>query len=153
MTTVAYRNGFVAADSRVIRGEMIAPEEAQKIWRVSHGGVAAIVGTMIIMDDAKLWLDAGKKGWERPKFPSDNTYVVEFLTDGTILEHSADGDCETKPMFGYYAWGSGRDFAYGALAQGATAFGAVEIAAKFDLNTGGTIRQLKVSNEDEDDGC
>ena len=39
----------------------------------------------------------------------------------------------------YYAIGSGRELAMGAMAFGATAFEAVQMAAKHDLATGGEI--------------
>lgn len=151
MTTIVYRAGIVAADSLAVRGDMAAPEKVEKLWRTASGGVAAITGTYAFAESARSWIDFGKKDWEKPKFDSD-TRIIEFLTDGRILEHDADGMGRTTPLEDYYAWGSGRDFAYGALAAGATARQAVEIAAKFDLMTGGEFREMRVRLE-SDDGC
>lgn len=154
LTTIAYRAGIVAADSQSVRGDMVNPEPAQKIWRIEHGGLGGIIGTWAVLAEVQAWLSYGKKSWEKPKLPEDTT-VVEFLVDGTILEHVAEGLQDAKTSRGFYAWGSGREFAYGALAQGASAFEAVTIAAEFDVWTGGEIRQMRVvsGNEDTEDGA
>jgi len=47
--------------------------------------------------------------------------------------------CPTHP---FYAIGSGRDLAFGAMEAGASAFDAVKIACKYDLNCEGPIHTL-----------
>ena len=45
---------------------------------------------------------------------------------------------------GFYAIGSGRDFALAAMRMGADAKKAVKIASEFDIHTGGRIRTMRL---------
>ena len=44
MTTIAYRNGVLAADGLGTRGSWLLPGKAQKLFRMKDGGMAAITG-------------------------------------------------------------------------------------------------------------
>ena len=46
----------------------------------------------------------------------------------------------------FMAWGSGRDFAMGAMATGATAREAVEIACRFSVDCGIDIEEYSIEN-------
>lgn len=153
MTTIVWRDGLVAADSRIIRGgDRISPETVMKVWRLEHGGLGAAAGAVWIVSEFRDWLNRGQKAWERPKVP-DDTVVMEFKTDGHIVEYATDGVTETNPARGYFAWGSGADYAYGAMEMGASARRAVEIAMLFDYGTGGDITVLEVCQRADDDGA
>ena len=148
MTTIVFRDGWVAYDTQAVRSGTVMPESLDKAWRIAGGGVAALCGEFNGSDDLKAWLDDGK-AWEQPKIP-ENTILIVFMPDGAIVEHTSSGKAATKPLHGYYAWGSGQDAALGALAMGAKAHRAVEIAMMFDLGTGGTARQIKIVAENDD---
>jgi len=64
----------------------------------------------------------------------DNTKKIYIVTEKMIFH-----EVEDKP---FYAIGSGADYAIGAMAMGATAKEAVEIASKFDIHTGMGIDEL-----------
>lgn len=152
MTTIAFSGGIVAADSRIMRAGRASPEHAEKVWRLEHGGVGAAVGSLWSVEEFHEWLNRGQKAWEKPKL-EDDTIVIEFLRGGAILEYTKEGRVRTNPTRGFYAWGSGADYAYGALAMGASAVRAVNVAIEFDPSTGGEVQWLKVVRDDEEDGA
>lgn len=145
MTTIVFRSGFVASDSRVtLDGDYIHPREVVKVWRCGDA-LFGIVGSAENMDTLKEWLEfGGPHAPDRPEL--EDTTLIEFCADGRIYEHHGkDGTMEVTPLAkDFYVWGSGRLIAYGALELGASAAEAVLIAAKYDPSTGGTVRELQV---------
>ncbi len=148
MTTVCYKDGILAFDSRISDGEM------HYGWtnkgRITNKYIMAACGSLEDMEAAMDWIEH---------------------TDGKISEkekyglHEREVDCEVivvdtqgkVKFFGqrlypttldalYYAIGSGAPYAMGAMAVGKSAKEAVHAAAKHDLATGGYVRQLKITN-------
>ena len=152
MTTIAWCNGFVAADSRVCDSNsgIIEPHEIEKIWR-SGGMIFGIVGGVDGLYTLREWLEyRNPDAPDRPVIATGTT-LIEFRQDGRIFEHGGvDDTLELKPRQDFYAWGSGRGVALGALELGASAAEAVVLAAKYDSGTGGTIRELRVAPAAED---
>lgn len=142
MTTIVWRDGIVAADSRALRGTTIMPEEVEKLWRVNESCVAGLSGLMMYTDAAKAWTMTEDFANTPPPAMKDATLVVFWPTK--IVEYSDGQSAEVRPTHGYYAWGSGCETAYGALAMGADAVRAVLIAAMFDGPTGGKILSMPV---------
>mgnify|MGYP001606552882 CR=1 FL=1 len=126
------------------------PEESEKLWRVNDSCVAALTGTVWWLEAAQAWTllsfatpDAAEVTPPRLK---DATLVLFW--PARIVEYGDDGmSMVVKTTHGYYAWGSGSDVAFGALAMGADAVEAVRVAALFDQATGGTIRSMAISQE------
>lgn len=142
MTTIAYRNGVIAADTRGTDDEYHPGiYRTEKLFTVD-GDIIATAG-----DDASgmMFVDwyGKKKNGKRPKPPSALTeagadFCVLVLTkDGLFW---ADKWCRLiKITDEFYAIGSGRAYAMGAMDHGATAEQAVHTAMKWDPNTGGNV--------------
>jgi ATP-dependent protease HslVU (ClpYQ) peptidase subunit len=84
-----------------------------------------------------------------PRMAKDaNNYAtgVLFLPDDRILSFNDDGWTAVGTRF--YAIGSGCEYAYGAMAMGATAEEAVRAAMRFDIYTGGEIQVMKSGGRD-----
>lgn len=138
MTTLAYRDGELATDSRVTAGDMIVSDRRRKVHRLRDGSVVAWSGSV---QQAELLLQAmRKKGAEHPKL--DEISALHLKTDGTLWEY--EGEAWVKQDPGYYATGSGSPYAFAAMDAGASAREAVRIAIKRDAKSGGKVQSLKL---------
>ncbi len=141
MTTIAYKDGVIAYDSRVTRGSLIDHDDFEKlIHRDGHRFLFTGCGP----DFADL-IDEflGKKIVSKPL--EANGLVI---TNGRLCQigHDAESGFWVDDVWSErpFAIGSGRDFALAAMDMGATAKEAVEVAARRDVYTGGTIRSIKI---------
>lgn len=158
MTTIVYRDGIMAADSRVVKGaegvpEAIMPERAVKLFRLADGTVAGISGDF---EAALRWFDAAKAGGLASVVGIDIGANTSILTatpgedDGVggqalrMWMHAGSYLLGHPAMVGFYAMGSGKAAALGALYAGADALAAVQIAARIDPYTGGEIMTMRV---------
>lgn len=152
MTTIAWRGAFVAADTRVTRGDVVLPERAEKLWRVNATCVAAFSGSVWALEGAKRWLATANMddllAVPGPKLK--DALLVVFWPE-RIVEFGDDGETTVNQTRGFYAWGSGLPVAFGALAAGASAERAVEIASEFDAATGGEVVVMPI-REGANDG-
>lgn len=135
MTTIVYRDGLVAADSRTNNGGWIDPGSRSKLERVD-GAVFAYCGDWAICTAIRAWLK--EPNGDQPN--GDATVIV--FRDGKIFVYSDGSYFEEND--GFHAWGSGTPVALGALYAGCTAYEAVEIACQVDLYSGGPVVQLEV---------
>jgi len=138
MTTIAYKDGVIAYDSQITSGNTITYDDYQKCHEVKgvrffmccktcdytalqdayFGGVVTkeVDASAIVADSDGLWcVGAG---------------VQEGFWKSPVMLDSI------------YAIGSGADHALTAMDMGATASQAVQMAAKRDTGTGGTIRTV-----------
>lgn len=147
MTTIAWDGKHLAADRRHCSGAL--HYEACKIVTVENedGTATHYVSTGSHVLEAWIaWDQGGTEEFPEPqnprKLPVNN---LDGYQGGII--RLQDGEClMLDPRLPYWttaaerwAWGSGADFALGALAAGKTAAEAVEIAAQFDPHTGGAV--------------
>lgn len=90
------------------------------------------------------FLDWGMKGCVGDHPPMNhedfNAAGFIFMPDGTILSFEPSGP--SVHLCDYFAEGSGRDLAMGALAFGASAIEAIEVAKEHDIYTGGNVQVL-----------
>lgn len=152
MTTIAYKDGTLAADSRVTvdseaggSRNFLCDKLFRKIVPVGDSMEEVIIATagesfsgMVFVD----WYGSGQP-------PPDNLIVGEadftvlVLTQAGLFEY--DRWCrgiEVKDKF--YAVGSGTKVALGAMAMGASAKRAVEIACEFDPYTAPPVLTMRL---------
>lgn len=139
MTTITYRSGCLAADSLVTSGRARCGT-ITKVWKTDDGSLWAVCGKMAYIEACKAWA-AGDRLAAPPKM--DESAFVHVTPDGRVRECWGDGWCESLADF--FAWGSGDEFAIGAMGMGADAATAVEVAARFDTATGGEITVLTLA--------
>ena len=108
-----------------------------------HGDILiGMTGTHTAAQAVRDWV---LQGADKDKFPKDQTdeftNVWVINRNGTVVkfENSPFGILCTD---GTFAEGSGRDFALGAMAMGADAAKAVEVACVYDIYCGGGIDTL-----------
>jgi len=147
MTTIAFRDGIMAADSRCTDEFYMVLTDCQKIYRLSSGALLGTAGD----DDARALLDALDSVHHETALPSRHELAeleIEFtgllaLPDDTLwqievewVEREHEGHWSgsvSQIRFDFAAVGSGAHFAMGAMGHGATAEEAVEVATKFDI--------------------
>lgn len=142
MTCIAYRNGVLAADGAMVTGGCIIGTTV-KISRNKKGDLCGAAGEATFNGDFLRWFKNGEKG----KFPvgidtHDNCdRAVIFRAAGTIEVYEGKGHFPITAE--YYAMGSGRPEALGAMHAGATALEAVQAAVTHDLHCGLPITVLR----------
>jgi ATP-dependent HslUV protease subunit HslV len=133
VTTIAYKDGVVAADTQITTGGGWRASSVQKIHRAGpyiFGGC----GDLGDLEMFRSWVKKGLPG-AAPIFTDDDSECFIIMPDRSIVCLLSKGKV-MREYADYYAWGSGCRFAIGAMACGASAEDAVRIAAKHDCGTG-----------------
>lgn len=142
MTTIAFREGVLAADTLVSnRGTNLGSVE--KIYQRADGHMSAGSGGFSFTQKFIAWFLNGEIGdAPLPKLEGENDegHGYIFRPSGEILTFESGGmNCIRAD---YWAAGSGRDIALGALWTGASAGDAVKAAITHDTCTGGDVTVL-----------
>ena len=146
MTVIAYRDGVIAADTGAQVGGTFFGH-ARKIARDDQGRLAGAAGNATYAHAFLKWFKDGD--WDKkdapppPEAKLTETSIdrgVIFLNDGSIRIYEPDGMFEIRGDF--YALGSGRDIALGAMHAGADAVKAAKIAAAIEAGCCGDIEVL-----------
>ena len=140
MTTVAFRDGVMAADSLAqIDSQIIG---MQKLFIVR----SAVIGGCGDAADIRVFIDWFSAGADTGRLPEFRSYRADDAPDFTVIVADESGLTRWTEYFQptrinepFYAIGSGSMFALGAMCHGASAEEAVRIAALNDVNTGGCI--------------
>ena len=140
MTTIAYKDGVIAYDSQVTRGDVITDDDYEKC--IEQKGVKFFCAGAVSDHQRLVDVYFGAK-------PEGNIDASALVTDGEILMHIAvddDTGLWKSPirLDRVYAIGSGTHYAFAAMDMGGTAYQAIEAAKKRDTSTGGTIRTLTI---------
>lgn len=136
MTTIAYRDGVVAADTLITANGMRAGEMA-KIMRRGRL-LVGFAGASRNFEAFRNWLSAGMPG----SFKSEGGNVF-ILAPGFPPIVWGDGDTPWRETAETWALGSGEAAAMGAMQVGASAERAVQAAIALDVNCGGKITVLR----------
>ena len=135
MTTIAYRDGVLAADSASCAGGTWSGS-TRKIGRAPDGSIAALSGTVVDCHAVLRWVEHGMDERKRPV--EQDVAGLLITADGTV--YLVEGNAPPAPITApFYAAGSGRQIALGAMAAGASAQRAVEIACEWDTGSRGPV--------------
>lgn len=139
MTTIAYRDGILAADKQATDCGLAFA--ISKLWRLRRAGGDELLLAACGNADAGLAMrDWYERGASREDFPEiqkgdDWCRLIVVTREGVKFFERLPYAIQPDPA-PFMAWGSGRDFALGAMALGASAVEAVEIASRFDVHSG-----------------
>jgi|SRR5581483_1705919 len=141
MTTVAFKDGQIAADS-FVWDDHVCAGRTQKCGALPDGSVWGFTGNLGQLHKCRAWLNLPLG--DPPELSESSLIIV--TRDGEVKEWDEHGwqICEAP----FYAWGTGCDIARGAMAFGATAEQAVLIACDFDAYTGGEVRVLSIAGHE-----
>lgn len=140
MTTIAFRDGIVAYDSRCCSGGKVYSDTFNKHRR--RGRVHFFFTGMTGDIEALMDLYMGEKA----KPVSACSALVWDGRTGVLCSIGWDGRYFTneESLDEYCAFGTGEDHALTAMDCGLSAADAVRMAAKRDTGTGGRIRTYKI---------
>ena len=148
MTTITFKDGILAADT-YISNSASRVGTMGKLFRFRTDGkktqYTAIIGNAaecIAMSD---WILNGRDPKKTPDLKSWDFQVIHFKDGEVKLYQNGLYPIEYTPVNeNFDAWGSGADYALGAMENGASAIEAIKIASKYDLGTGGVIDTYKI---------
>lgn len=142
MTTIAYRDGVLAADTLTTsngnRDGYLC--KVRRVGRVLVGFSGSIARGLKF----EQWVRDGLQG-DSPYRDTDSGNGIVVSEAGVVCWSSAGPWPVTTNC---YALGSGGEFAMGAMEFGASAAEAVAVAAKHNVDTGGEITVLRLRESD-----
>lgn len=146
MTTIAYKDGVLAADSQLTLDD-VAYLSSDKITIISTRLVIAGAGDANECMRMENWFRKVGTDWEKElatKPTVKKSYEAIVISDGKPYTIFKDGflDSLAHPFF---ALGSGWKFAMAAMHLGKSATEAILLASVFDVNTNDRIRYIDVT--------
>lgn len=145
MTTIILTQDFIASDglSTNAHDRVMSRSEA-KMW-IRNGTIYALSGTSVMIEPLINWLSRHDGDPEKvPKCDATSTWslLVIDAAGAAIYHNTAPYRDRVEVPF---AIGSGGDYALGAIAAGADARRAIEIAALYNTSTGGEIQVINIA--------
>jgi len=144
MTTVAFDGKLLAVDSRVVDDDMLVSDDFLKIF-TGTGDIraAAITGVGQFAGAVERAIHNGGG-----QFPTGEYSLLAIDDQGLCFDIDLSEEYGAAHRFYYSkpaAMGSGAKFALGAMAAGATAPKAVDIACRYDQSSGGAVRVYEIA--------
>lgn len=146
MTTIVYRDGVMASDSRAWSGDKVPIGFKQKIRRLDDGSLLGISSAKVGEPD--MLLDAIKridgKVWEKPLDAEFDAAALLVRANGDVYYYSGNKHFVGPIRGPWIVIGSGEEYAIGALSMGATAEQAVKVGIEHDPWSKGEIQTLRL---------
>lgn len=149
MTTIVYRDGIMASDSRSTAESEAGGSRVFKCVKMYEkivpGEGRVVIGTAGEGYPALLFVDWYGTGKEPPGtlIDGDADFTCIVLSKRGLWEY--DKWCRGEKVIGkFYAIGSGAKAALGALHMGANAAQSVRVACKIDPYSAGPIRTMRL---------
>jgi hypothetical protein len=145
MTTIAYRDGILAADTRAFSGSTQPIGEKQKIYRIKGGSCFGVSTPHPgLSEEIKDWFVEAKHLDHEPQLNGREFDMLEIDRNGEVFFYH-NSFVPAGPLAAeYFAIGSGSEYAMGAMGYGASAVDAVAVAAVHDVWTGPTVTMIEV---------
>ena len=135
MTTLAYREGVLASDSRITAAETVITNNQRKVHRLKDGRLFGYAGSV---EDGHRLLTALRRNTKPPELEAISALRID--PDGSVWLY--EGNVWIKQREAYYALGSGSNYALGAMDAGVSAKDAVRIGIKRDVSSGGRVQAV-----------
>lgn len=144
MTTVAYRNGALAADTQMTDGT--TKSAGRKIIYVREK--RAWIGVAGAVCDCQKFIRFFSDEEDADEMDDDDDYTALVMhDDGRVECWTSDLKKDQLEPGAFYAIGSGGPVALGAMHMGADARRAVEVSMVVDLHTGGEVTVAKMGSK------
>lgn len=149
MTTIAFRDGLLAADTRINRSGTILSDNHQKITRLSNGDLLALAGLEAQREAMIAHLEDDEPLPVCEEGADDDFTALIATTDGSLYVYEGIGHLQ-RWEGDFYAIGTGSDFAIAAMVMGAAADEAVSVAMRCDVYSGGEVVSMKPGHIEEE---
>ena len=139
MTTIAYKDGVLAGDTRVSDDDgFVWTDSFRKVFKLKSG---CLFGASGDTEGGEILLRALRRGITLPALPDGaEIAAVLILPDRTI--HISEGSIWLRWPEPFVAIGSGKKAAMGAMLAGADAQAAVAAGMKCDTYSGGHVQAV-----------
>lgn len=159
MTAIAFRDGVMAADSAVCGGDIVRGSVCKVVrWPVErelparivaaaagHSSIARKFLWWVKSGAAAKWIDSGVEHLDLHLDSKEGEFgAILAADDGRVICFDWRGHPISGVAAPYYVEGSGEYVVIGALAAGATAVRAVEIACEYDVHCRGPVRSERL---------
>lgn len=136
MTTIAYKDGVMAGDTRAYAGFNTPLGKKTKIRRLDNGVLIGCSTNLVGLSEAIMdWYAAGAVFEDAPKVDEPKFSFLAVRPDGEAF-YANDSFRLAGPIRAEcFAIGSGEGVAHGAMRAGASAERAIEIACECDVWT------------------
>jgi 20S proteasome alpha/beta subunit len=145
MTTIAYKDGKLAADTMMIKGTTILGH-VTKIVRREDGALCGGSGNLGWVQAFHRWFLAADEDVEPPPLSEYDTGIIVRKGNPEIEIFENGSSFHFEPA--YTAIGSGSEFALAVMSVGADAETAVRTAMMFDPGTGGIVEVVEHGEPD-----
>lgn len=142
MTTIAYRDGVLASDSRICREGLILSDKMTKIWKLTDGSLFGGSGIPPFIATYRDWLQGGRVEKRPPLIDKECWSICVQIHLGGRVELHEEGGSSILPSDIVFGCGSGRDFAIAAMDFGRSVADAVSYAMTRDPGSGGAVQIL-----------
>lgn len=143
MTTIAFRDGVLAADTLAVDDEIDLKSHCTKIFLLADC-IVAISGDYHAGLRFVEWLKAGRPK-RKPNWGKKASFEAYVLTKTGLT--AWDENLSPVPNEDEFcAIGGGGPVATGAMEMGATAIRAVEVATKWHSGTGGRVEHFRLED-------
>lgn len=134
MTTIVYRDGVMASDSRAFAGYNAAWGKKSKIRRMDDGTLVGVSANVPGLGEAIIdWYAAGAIFADAPKTTDAKFTLLAVKPSGEAFLASDSFFLSGPITAPFFAIGTGEGAAHGAMHMGASAVQAVEIACRIDV--------------------
>lgn len=152
MSVIAWDGNCIAADKRIVNEYTVFT--GNKLVEVMRESTRYIVGWVGMRSQGLLLLQWFQQGEHIEDWPKCQTkeewtrFVVLNTRERQIYSYEYyPSALPLSPENKFMAWGSGGEFAIGAMAMGASAVEAVEIASRFSRECGNGVDVFEVNKE------
>lgn len=135
-----HASGLLGADKKAVQGDMMRC--VTKIRRI-RGHLCAAAGDWDLAQEMFKWFEDGANPSDAPaciRHKDDWVAFIAITPEKRVLKYERSplpiDFTEAAAHSGWYVFGSGRDYAVGALAAGASIYTALDIVAKYSVNCG-----------------
>lgn len=153
MTTIAYRDGIMVSDSRAFAGNSSFIGSKEKIFQLPDGGLIGISTNKPGLGESfAAWMhkrmlsgtSLTEPAQDAPGRGEHELTALMVLSDGTVLYFHDSSEPAGPLSAPYFAIGSGDRYAMGAMAMGASAEEAIQVAARYDPWTAAPLNVWKI---------
>jgi hypothetical protein len=138
MTVIAWDGKTLAADKMSLCGDTVST--VKKLWPLRETGLEGAIAVTGSLDKSlvmKRWYEEGKDRAKWPDFQNkDDWALIIVALPGFPVVYFEKHPEPIEVIDPFMAWGSGREAALGAMAMGADAIRAVEIASQHIFGCG-----------------
>lgn len=143
MTTIVYRDGVMAADSRAYSGDRKPIGSKQKIHRLPDGSLIGVSSSKV-GEAERFRRMVSEKGVDADFETEVPVQAIVVMPNGGIFYFNDERSFSGPISAEFICIGSGEVAAHAALLSGCSPVKAVEVAMQLDVWTGGDVRTLEL---------